>query len=50
MTTFPRLALYIFFFSIHENIIIDWARIISSELSFSLEISEEIKGFTCPHT
>jgi hypothetical protein len=36
MTTIPQLALYIFYFSIHEKEIFDWAEIISSELYFQL--------------
>jgi hypothetical protein len=32
----PKVSLYILEFSIHENSIFDWSRIISSELSFQL--------------
>jgi hypothetical protein len=33
-TTIPHLTLYILYFSIHENTIFDWGKIISNELSF----------------
>jgi hypothetical protein len=33
-TIVPNLSLYILYFSIHENVIFDWSRIISSELFF----------------
>jgi hypothetical protein len=45
MTTVPRLTLYILYFSIHENTIFDWERIISSELSFQLGNFRKNKRF-----
>jgi hypothetical protein len=43
MATFPNITLYILYFSIHEKAIFDWARIISSELSFQLGNIRKIK-------
>jgi len=47
--TIPRLALYILYFSIHKKTIFDWAKIISSELSFKLLNFRKNKKFICPH-
>jgi len=47
--TVPRLTLYILYFSIHENTMFDWERIISSELSFLFGNFRKNKSFTCPH-
>jgi hypothetical protein len=44
-TTVPRLTLYILYFSIHENTMFDWERIISSELSFQLGNFRKNKKF-----
>jgi hypothetical protein len=44
-TIVPKLALYILYFSIHENAIFDWSRIISSELSFHLGNFHKSKRF-----
>jgi hypothetical protein len=41
----PRLVLYILYFSIHEKIVFDWAKIISGELSFQLTNFKKSKKF-----
>jgi hypothetical protein len=43
--TVPHLALYILYFSIHEKVIFDWSKIISSEISFQLSNFKKNKKF-----
>jgi hypothetical protein len=44
-TTIPRLALYILYFTIHEEAIFDWGKIISSEISTQLSNFKSEKKF-----
>jgi len=43
--TVPKISLYILYLSIHENVIFELARIISSDLSFQLENFQKNKKF-----
>jgi hypothetical protein len=45
MTTIPWLALYILYFTIHEEAIFDWGKIISSEISTQLSNFKSEKKF-----
>jgi hypothetical protein len=44
-TTIPRLALYILYFTVHEQAIFDWAKIISGEISSQLSNFKKNKRF-----
>jgi hypothetical protein len=45
METIPRLALYILHFTVHENAIFDWAKIISNEITAQLTNFKTEKKF-----
>jgi hypothetical protein len=45
MASVPKYIVYILHHSIHENAIIDWARIISNEISFQLGSLRKTKKF-----
>jgi hypothetical protein len=45
MTSVPRNIIYVLHFSLHENAIIDWGHIISSEVSFQLSNLKKTQKF-----
>jgi hypothetical protein len=46
MTSVPKYIVYILHFVVHEDTMIDWARIISNEISFQLGGLRKTKNFT----
>jgi hypothetical protein len=45
-TSVPKYIVYIMYHSIHKDVVIDWAQIISNEVSFQLGSIRKTKNFT----